>query len=282
MAAEDRLISAAIEQKVTSVAVDFELVQIDQGRTGNQFSLALPGPHGLIHLTAIVSHDDVYINGDRVLYAEEAPGRQLSSELLTIVVTKGAHSNLADIRYADMRFAFESQRLDGRVTGKLHQVTESNTPAVHLPYDFVVTDVLTPDGLSRHAVDLVPSPLRLSTSGSQSDSPVRQVSESNLSGVEASSVLEISPSFDRLAGGFRSECRCFFILEDTELMSAPACIKSESNTLPRQPILRCTLPGQLAAGSSRSISIPFECLPKLQPCACGARSCRAASETMHI
>lgn len=102
MAAADPLISAAVEQKVTSVAVDFKLVQIDQVCTGDQFSLALPGPHGLIHLTAIVSHDDVYINGDRVLYAEEAPGQQLSSELLTIIVTLGAHSILADIRYADM------------------------------------------------------------------------------------------------------------------------------------------------------------------------------------
>lgn len=275
VAAADPLISAAAGQKVTSVTVDFELVQIDQVRTGDQFSLALPGPHGLIHLTAIVSHDDVYINGDRVLYAEEAPGQQLSSESLTIVVTLGAHSILADIRYADMRFAFEGQRLDGRVTGQLHQVTESNSPAVHLPSDFVLPDVLTPDGLSRPAVDQVLSTLRLSTSGSQPDIPVRPVSESNLSGVMASSVLEISQSFDRFAVftketaeievtiRFRNtgsqvvsglSADVFFILEDTELISAPACIKSESNTLPRQPILRCTLPGQLTAGSSRSIS----------------------------
>ena len=98
VAAADSVIAAAAGQKVTSVTVDFELVQIDKVRTGDLFSLALPGLHGLIHLTAIVSHDDVYINGDRVLYAAEAPAQQLSSELLTMVVTLGAHSILADIR----------------------------------------------------------------------------------------------------------------------------------------------------------------------------------------
>jgi len=275
LAAADPVIAAAAGQKVTSVTVDFELVQLDQVRRGDQFALALPGPHGLIHLTAIVTHDDVYINGDRVLYAEEAPDQQLPPESLTIVVTLGAHSILADIRYADMRFAFEGQRLDGRVRGRLNQVSESNTPAIHLPSDFVVPDVLTRDGLSRPAVDQVPSPLRLSAPDSQSDSLVLPVSASTLSGVMASSVLEISQSFDRFAvftqetaeievtirfrntgsqvvSGLTADV--FFILEDTELINAPACIQTASNTVPRQPILRCAIPGQLTAGSSRSIS----------------------------
>lgn len=269
VAAADPVIAATAGQKVSSVAVDFELVQLDQVRTGDQFSLALPGPQGLIHLMAIVMHDDVYINGDRVLYAEEAPSQHLPPGSLTIVVTLGAQSILADIRYADMRFAFEGQRLDGRVIGQLHQVSESNTSAVHLPSDFVVPDVLTRDGLSRPAVDQVPSPLRLSAPESQSDSPVLPV------GVIASSVLEISQSFDRFAVftqetaeievtiRFRNtgsqvvsglSADVFFILEDTELINAPACIQAASNTVTRQPILRCTLPGQLTAGSSRSIS----------------------------
>lgn len=275
VAAADPVIATAAGQKVTSVTVDFELVQFDQVRTGDQFSLALPSPHGLIHLTAIVTHDDVYINGDRVLYAEEATDQQLPPESLTIVITLGAHSILADIRYANMRFAFEGQRLNGRVRGRLSQVSESNTPAVHLPSDFVVPDVLTRDGLSRPAVDQVPSPLRLSAPDSQSDSPVMPVSESHLPGVMASSVLEISQSFDRFAvftqetaeievtirfrntgsqvvSGLTADV--IFILEDTELINAPACIQTASNTVPRQPILRCALPGQLTAGSSRSIS----------------------------
>jgi len=88
-------------------------------------------------------------------------------------------------------------------------------------------------------------------------------------------VLEISQSFDRFAVftqetaeievtiRFRNtgsqvvsglSADVFFILEDTELINAPACIQTASNTVPRQPILRCTLPGQLTAGSSRSIS----------------------------
>lgn len=269
VAGADPVIASAAGQKVTSVSVDFELVQLDQVRTGDQFSLALPSPHGLIHLTAIVTHDDVYINGDRVLYAEEAPDQQLPPESLTIVVTLGTHSILADIRYADMRFAFEGQRHDGRVTGQLQQVSESNTPAVHLPADFVVPDVLTRDGLSRPAVDQVPSPLRLSAPDNQSDRPVLPV------GVMASSVLEISQSFDRFAvftqetaeievtirfrntgsqvvSGLTADV--YFILEDTELINAPACVQTVSNTVPRQPILRCALPGQLTAGSSRSIS----------------------------
>jgi hypothetical protein len=80
------------------------------------------------------------------------------------------------------RFAFEGQRLDGRATGQLHQVTESNTPAVTLPSDFVVPDVLPTDGLSRPVADQVRSPLRLSTPASQSGIPVLPASESNLSG----------------------------------------------------------------------------------------------------
>jgi hypothetical protein len=80
------------------------------------------------------------------------------------------------------RFAFEGQRLDRRATGQLHQVTESNTPAVLLPSDFVARDVLPTDGLSRPVADQVRPPLRLSTPASQSGIPVLSASESNLSG----------------------------------------------------------------------------------------------------
>jgi len=265
----------AAEQAPGSVAVDFELYQLDQVRTGDKFTLALPGPDGLLHLTAIVTDDDVYINGDRVLYAKESADQQLPPGSLTIVVTSGAHSILADIRFGDMRFAFEGQRLDGRVKGRLYPITDAHSPDVQLPSDFVVADVLTPDGLLRPAVKHLPSPLQLPAQGSQSTTDVALPPSINSAGVAALSVLEISQTFDRFAVftgetaeievsiSFRNtgsqvvsrlSAEVYFILEDTELISAPACSKAQSNTVPRQPILRCELPGQLPAGSSRSIS----------------------------
>lgn len=274
-ASTDPLDLAETEQANNSVAVDFELDQLDQVRTGDQFSLALPGPDGLLHLTAIVTDDDVYINGDRVLYAKESANQPLPSESLTIVVTSGAHSILADIRYGDMRFAFEGQRQDGRVKGRLYPLSDAHSPDIELPSDFVVADVLTPDGLLRPAVKQLPSPLQLPAMGSQSITDGAIPPSTNSAGVAAASVLQISQEFDRFAvftgetaeievsisfrntgsqGVSRLSAEVYFILEDTELISAPACSKAQSNTVPRQPILRCELPGQLAAGSSRSIN----------------------------
>jgi hypothetical protein len=274
-ASTDPVDFAEAEQALSSVAVDFELDQLDQVRTGDQFSLALPGPDGLLHLTAVVTDDDVYINGDRVLYAKESTDQQLPSQSLTIVVTSGAHSILADIQYGDMRFAFEGQRQYGRVKGRLYPILDAHSPDIELPSDFVVADVLTPDGLLRPAARQLPSPMQMSAQGSQPASAAVAPSIAGSAGVAAASVLEISQEFDRFAVftgemaeievsiSFRNtgsqvvsrlSAEVYFILEDTELISAPACSKAQSNTLPRQPILRCELPGQLPAGSSRSIS----------------------------
>lgn len=271
----DAEVASANSLQKNRIAVDFDAAHFDQVGVGDQFSLALPTIEGLIHLTAIVRDDDIYINGDRVLYAVASPGQPTTSASLTIVVTSGQHSILADITLSDQRWVFEGQRNKDRVQGFLYQIDASHMTA-QLPSDFVVPDVLTPDGLSRAVVRPTPSPLALSPQTS-SQPPGTDHPEHSLmpTGVLASSVLDISQSFDRFAAfvgesteievsirfrntGSQSLSRLiadvYFILEDTELISAPACTQTLSNTVPRQSILRCELPGALAAGASRVMS----------------------------
>lgn len=286
-ATTDAVVSADAALQVSSIAVDFELAQLDQVRTGDRFPLALPGPHGLLHLVAMVTDDDVYVNGDRVLYAKEAPDQQQAVQSLTIVVTSGEHTILADIRVGELRFAFEGQRHHGRVKGLLYPISATHSAAGNLPSDFVVADVLTPDGLLlRPAVNRSTQPLLVSSQGSQSNTDITLPPAPGFSGAAAVSVLEISQSFDQFAVftqetaeievsvSFRNtgsqpvsglSADIFFILEDTELISAPACTQTRSNTVPRQPILRCQLPGQLVAGGSRSISYTVRVPAKKTP-----------------
>ncbi|MDP3516638.1 MAG: zinc-dependent metalloprotease family protein [Pseudohongiella sp.] len=278
--------ASAKHQPAISLAVDFDATELDQAGAGDQFALALPTAEGLLQLTALVRDDDTYVNGDRVLYAVAAPGQPSHILPLNIVITIGQHSILADLMLADQRWVFEGLRHNGRVQGFLKKVEESSRSA-HLPSDFVVPDVMTPDGLSKAVVKPTPSPLVMS---GHSDSPQIDINTPNqapvLNGVMASSVLEISQSFDRFAvfvgesaeievtvkfrnTGAQSLSRVsadiFFILEDTALISAPACAQTLSNTVPRQPILRCELPGQLLAGASRTLSYRVRMPAKLAP-----------------
>lgn len=279
----------SVDSPTKSLAVTFPAAVLDELVAGDLFSFALPaeddaGQQSMLAVNAIVSGHDRYPDGDRVLYAHGADDS--SSAGLQVVLTVGTTAVFAEITLQSQRWLFEALRQQGEVTGVIYQPAEtaahsssqSSTPHTHnsqpveqsVKPDFVIPALTTPDGLRRHtAPERRAQPLQLD-SGDQS-----HAAASSSRAQTASTALQISQKFSQHAvfAGRSSEVEVtvqfhnpstkalphlsadiYFILEDTDLISAPACRRTLTTTAPRQHILRCDLPGGLAAGGNRSMS----------------------------
>lgn len=269
-----------------AVDVSLQVAALDQIAVGDQFSFSLPtssatGGHSLLQVTAIVEDDDYYINGDRVIFARGIDDARSSG--LRLVLTVGESAVFAEITLAQQRWVFDARQHGEVISGQLYQPdhTAVHSHQSHSPdsTDFVIPDLVTPDGVRRPvSPDRPAQQLHLGTEA--------VAGSTNGPAQAASSTLEISQTFSRTAvyvgqssevevtlqfrntGGqhlSRLAADVYFILEDTELISAPACTKILTNTSPRQPVLRCELSGGIAAGASRTLSYQVRVPPKSVP-----------------
>lgn len=255
---------------VPSLAVQFPVAALAQAAPGDQFSFALPVEGGEeIVVTAVIEEDGRFINGDRVIFARGVAGHA-GSESLRLVLTAGSEAVFAEITLANQRWMLDARREADQIAGVLY-VADAPKSAAHQasgapaasPH-FVIPKLVAPDGVSRPSAATQPSrhPFLL---GDASADPVTQ----------ASSALDISQHFSEFAL-FVGESRdvqvsvefrntgtqplsrinadVYFILEDAELLNAPACSRVLTNTTPRQPILRCELSGTLAPGGTRTLN----------------------------
>lgn len=278
-------------QPVHVLDVSVQVAALEQIAVGDRFSFSLPsiddaGDHYLLLVNAIVERDDFYINGDRVLFARGADDPDSSG--MRLVLTVGESAVFAEITLAEQRWVYDARRINDVISGVLYQpdgavhqqrqhVEDSATT------DYVIPDLITPDGLRRSAAPARRlQPFLLDNAGSSSVDGAGDPAPT----VAASSTLEISQNFSQNAVyvGQSSELEVtlqfrntsnqslsrlvadvYFILEDAELISAPACISTRTNTSPRQPILRCELTGGLPANVTRSLTYRVRVPPKSAP-----------------
>lgn len=273
--------SVAGASDVPALEVSFSAAALAQAAPGDQFSFALPLAGGnTIVVTAVIEEDGQFINGDRVIFAKGIAG-QPEFESLRLVLTAGADAVFAEITLAGQRWMLDASREHDQISGVLYSADASKAAAeTSLPVpagaaDFVIPDLRAPDGVVRPAAPDRPAPSPLAI-GSGSSSPQ----------VLASSALEISQQFSEFAlyvgesrdlevsvqfrnTGAQALSRVtadvYFILEDAELISAPACTRVLTNTSPRQPILRCDLPGSLAPGATRTLNYQVRVPAKTSP-----------------
>lgn len=257
--------------------VSVQVAALEQIAVGDEFSFSLPvsndhGAQSLLLVNAVIEKDDYYINGDRVLFARGA--EDAASSGLRLVLTVGTSAVFAEITLDHLRWVFDARQVDDVISGVLYQpavVGDSHHHHVSedTATDFVIPDLRTPDGVLRPTVPDRPGAQRLviGDAPAGSGSGARQQA--------AASALEISQRFSQTAVyvGQSSEVEVtlhfrntssqslprlsadvYFILEDAELVSAPACVRALTNTSPRQPILRCDLSGGVAAGATRTLS----------------------------
>ena len=264
------------EVAVKPLAVSLPAEALADLTAGDSLSFNLPvvdseGLQGVQSVNAIIDGEDHYINGDRVLFARGDV--DVASSGLRMVLTVGDTAVFAEITQARQRWVFEGRKAGGLITGFIYQPdlsVQASAQHVHTSEsaaDFVIPQLITPDGLKRPAATEQRTQPFVADAHNPSDHT--QYVQS------AESALQISQQFNRTAlyigqsadievtvefrnTGSQALSRLtadiYFILEDTELIAAPACVRTQSNTSPRQPVLRCELPGGLAAGAVRTMS----------------------------
>ncbi|ALO46543.1 hypothetical protein PS2015_1896 [Pseudohongiella spirulinae] len=227
---------------------------IDSLREGRLLEFFVPG-HGTQQV--IISHDGHYLNGDRVLRGESEDGQ------VAVILTTNRQVAFAEIQLSGQRWLFDGQRSGEMIEGRLYQPEE-------LELDKLSSDYVLPADYLRQA-----QPLSLSSDHarpdqlhvSQGELEIQQQFSRQVLFTGQSAEVEVTLSFTNRSSRNLSavEADVYFILEDSRLISAPACQSLWTNTRPSQQILRCRLPQTLAPGATRSISYIVRVDPVSQP-----------------
>lgn len=227
---------------------------IDSLREGRVLEFFVPG-HG--DQQVVISHDSHYLNGDRVLRGESEDAQ------VSVVLTLNRRVAFAEIYLSGERWLFDGQRNGSMIEGRLYQPDE-------VELDKLNSDYVLPADFLRRA-----QPLSLTADStrsgrleaSQNELEIRQQFSRQVLFTGQSAELEVTLTFTNR--GSRSlagvEADVYFILEDSRLLSAPACQSLWTNTRPSQQILRCRLPQTLAPGASGSLSYMVSVDPVSQP-----------------
>jgi len=256
---------------VASLEVQFATAALDNASPGDTFSFALPRADAdPLVVIAVIEEDGLYVNGDRVIFARGVADHP-EFESLRLVLTAGANAVFADITMDDQRWRLDASRQGEQIHGVLFSADVKNPPQ---PQSSMVSAELPHYVIpSEAAVRPITSPFVLDAQ------PAAAVSQ-------AASVLEISQEFSEFAlyvgqsrevevsMKFRNSgnqplsrltAEVYFILEDAELLSAPACTSRMANTTPRQPILFCELNQPLAPGATRTVNYRVKVPAKAAP-----------------
>lgn len=261
-------------QASTVLEVSFPRAALEQIAPGDRFSFSLPArdhedrPY-LLPVDAVVISDDYYSNGsrsrgDRVLFIEGSSAG--TEQSIRIVLTAGDAAVFADISAGEQRWVLDAWTAGEGVAGVIYQ-PEALQPLHGQTHD-------TP------ADFVIPTPARQQLALNNGEEQISAFAASTESGLEIQqhfseyaifvghrSELEVRLQFRNISAQTltRVSAEVYFILEDAELISAPACVRAQSNSSPRQPILRCTLAGELAPGASRSLTYRVQVPAKAAP-----------------
>jgi hypothetical protein len=258
-----RPVAAAAAETVSFVRADLAALQ-----EGSEFEFRLPGQGiplmsgaTLLSIHGRVTHNDTYINGDRVL-------RGVSADAgldLQFVLTLGDKALFADLGIDNQRWVITAE---GQQTlrGWFYQPT--GNLGADAPSDFVIP---RPDQRRQR----MPVPLTVSgagspvknVAGSQSGLQISQRFSQDVVTLGNSAEIEVVVEFNNQGNQnlSRLSADIYFILEDAELVSAPACRRRTTQSSPPQPVLSCELSGTLAPGSSRSFSFIVRVGPRTEP-----------------
>lgn len=248
--------------------VSFARADLDALQEGSEFEFGLPGQgitlatgETLGVLYGRVTHNDLYINGDRVLRGEAAG----AGAALQFVLTLGDDALFADLGIGNQRWVIAAeggQTLQGwfyQPSGSLGTGAES---------DFVIP---RPDSKSLRKAEPLTWPgdgsSKQTVAGAQSGLHIRQRFSQDVVTLGSTAEVEIVVELDNQGKQAISRLNAdiYFILEDAELVSAPACQRRTTQSSPPQPVLSCELSGSLAPGASRSFSFIVRVGPRTEP-----------------
>ncbi|MBC53641.1 MAG: hypothetical protein CMQ34_07370 [Gammaproteobacteria bacterium] len=258
-----RPLAATLAEPVTFARADLAALE-----EGSEFAFRLPG-QGIVlaggevldTLHGRVTHVDTYINGDRVLRGAGAgPGPDLQ-----FVLTLGDDALFADLGIESQRWVIAAE---GRQTllGWFYQ--PSGSLGSGAGSDFVMPR-------QDHREQRMTAPLTLPGSGTASQTLAStdsglQISQRFSQGVVTlgqPAEIEIVVEFNNQGSQTipRLSADIYFILEDAQLVSAPACRRRTTQSSPPQPVLSCELGGTLTPGSTRSFSFIVRVGPRAEP-----------------
>lgn len=258
-----------------AVPVELATEDLEAIREGSVLSFDLPDLRnmpGVIPVNLNVSHEQFYINGDRMLRAEDRHAD------VGLVLTLNDEAAFADLAVDNQRWLLHTERTGSVMKGWLYMVTG---PVLQNPArDFVIPLQETLNQLSRPAADSPDAlPLKFgddegsaNTAGptqlpSTSGLHISQTFSADVVFVGQSTEFEVTLNFRNQTSQTQNNlvAEVFFILEDAELLSAPACERRTTTSNPPQPILRCQLPGSLSPGATRSLNYVVRVPPKSAP-----------------
>lgn len=253
--------------------IELAVDELQAIRQGSVLSFDLPDlmqPSNVIAVDLHVSHEEFYINGDRVLRAED------SMVGVSLVLTLSAEAAFADLQVRGQRWLLQSERSGSTMRGWLYMMT--GPVLVNPTQDYVIPSRRSAKALPQSAKALSrpsvidapdPQPLLFSenTGSDEAVSPAALPSTANGLQITQSFSADVvfvgqSAEFE-VTLNFRNQtsqnmnnliAEVFFILEDTQLLSAPACTSRTTSGSSAQPYLRCQLPGSLSPGATRSLS----------------------------
>jgi hypothetical protein len=227
---------------------------VDSLREGRLLEFFVPG-HGAQQV--VINHDSHYLNGDRVLRGESEDAQ------VSVILTLNRQVAFAEIHLSGQRWLFDGRRTGNMIEGRLYQPDDVELDEVSSDYVLPADFLRQARPLSLAVDGLRPGQLRASQGGLE----IQQRFSRQVLFTGQSAELEVTLTFTNR--GTRSlsgvEADVYFILEDSRLLSAPACQSLWTNTQPSQQILRCRLPQALAPGASRSISYVVSVDPVSQP-----------------
>ena len=246
--------------------IELSVDELQAIRQGSVLSFDLPDlmqPSSVIAVDLLVSHEEFYINGDRVLRAED------SMVGVGLVLTLSAEAAFADLQVRGQRWLLQSERSGSTMKGWLYMI--SGPVLVDPAQDYVIPSRQSAKALSRPSVIDSPDPqsLLLSENAGSDEAVGPAALPSTANGLQISQrfsadVVFVGQSAEfEVTLNFRNQtaqnmnnliAEVFFILEDTQLLSAPACTSRTTSGSSAQPYLRCQLPGSLSPGATRSLS----------------------------
>lgn len=254
-----------LAEQVSFVRTDLEALQ-----EGSEFEFHLPG-QGLVLASGQiiniihgrVTHDDVYINGDRVLRGVSSGSPEdISTIDMRFVLTLGDNALFADLGIEDQRWVLAAEG-NQVLNGWFYQPT--GTLGTGAGSDFVIP---------RHGRPRQAEPLTLQgpvsdnslMAAAQTGLQVRQRFSQAVVTLGETAEIEIVVDFDNQGSSTipRLNADIYFILEDAALVSAPACRRRMTQSSPPQPVLNCELSGSLAPGGIRSFSFIVRVGPRAQ------------------
>jgi hypothetical protein len=244
----------------------FPVLELEQLREGDLFQFEIPGQSAPV--SVVIMRDQQYLNGDRVISGHDA------AKQVALVLTLNRQVAFADIHLSGVRWLFEGFRSGSFIEGRLYQPEEIQLdPVVH---DFVIPGMSAAQAPQRPGSVMTGSrpflfpghgapvaSLLPSSTGLQIDQLFSQSTLLIGNAAEVEVTVSLRNTGSRAINGVNADI--YFILEDAQLVRAPACRTEWAGQAPRQPVLACRLTDTIAPGATRSLSYVVRVEPKATP-----------------